>query len=262
MITLFKNEFKMSLKTLLLWSFSVAALSFLCIIMYADMKDDIAGMAEQFSSMGAFSDAFGMNKLSIATLVGFYATEVGTIHALGGAMFAAIISCTILSKEEDGHTGEFLFSLPVSKSKIVLSKLFLVISQIVLFHAICVAVYLAGFLIQKESVPQEFYVYHIMQLVMTLQFATMGFAFSSITPKNKLGPGLGIVLLLYAFDMMARIIPSLKDFIWLSPFSYANAADLLSGECVPTGALCFGIVISAGCIFFAFHHYTHKDLLS
>lgn len=262
MKTIYKNEIKMSIKTLLLWTLSVAALSFLCIIMYADMKDDIAGMAEQFSSMGAFSNALGMDKLSIASLIGFYATEVGTIHALGGAMFAAIISCVVLSKEEDAHTGEFLFSLPVSKSKIVLAKLFSIFTQIILFQVLCVVIYILGFVIQGESIPAEFYVYHSMQLVMCLQFAAMGFAFSSATPKNKLGPGLGIVLLMYAFDMMGRIILDLKDFIWLSPFSYANAADLLSGENPPALALCFGIAVTVGCLVFAFRHYTKKDLLS
>ena len=262
MKTLYKSELKMSVKTMLLWTLGVASMSFLCIIMYADMKDDIAGMAEQFSKMGAFSEALGMDKLSIATLLGFYATEVGTIHSLGGAMFAAIISCVILSKEEDGHTGEFLFSLPVSKSKVMLSKLFSVISQVVLFHLICVAIYILGFVIQGESITSEFFLFHGMQLLMCIQFAAMGFAFSATTPKNKLGPGLALVLLLYAFDMMGRIIPNLKDFIWLSPFSYANAADLLSGEDVYALALCFGIVLTIGSIAFAFKHYTRKDLLS
>ena len=51
MKTIYKSEFKMSIKTLLLWTLGVASMSFLCIIMYADMKDDIVGMAGQFSSM-------------------------------------------------------------------------------------------------------------------------------------------------------------------------------------------------------------------
>ena len=72
----------------------------------------------------------------------------------------------------------------------------------------------------------------------------------------------GLLGLLTTFDMMGRIIPNLKDFIWLSPFSYANAADMLSGEKIYAPALCFGILITIGSIIFSFQHYTKKDLLS
>ena len=43
-----------------------------------------------FSVMGGFSAALGMDKVSIGTITGFYATEVALIFALGGAMFAAM----------------------------------------------------------------------------------------------------------------------------------------------------------------------------
>ena len=84
----------------------MGGMGLICIILYKGMENSMADMAESFATMGTFSDAFGMSTLSIATLKGYFATEIGTIHALGSSMFAASIATVILSKEEDGHTAE------------------------------------------------------------------------------------------------------------------------------------------------------------
>ena len=36
------------------------------------------------------------------------------IVAIGGAMFAGMTGALMLSKEEEGHTAEFLYTLPLS----------------------------------------------------------------------------------------------------------------------------------------------------
>ena len=85
MPVILKNEWKSGWKSLLIWAFSVGGMGLICIILYKGMEDS---MAESFATMGTFSDAFGMSTLSIATL--YFATEIGTIHALGSSMFAGL----------------------------------------------------------------------------------------------------------------------------------------------------------------------------
>lgn len=259
--TIYRHEMSAYKKSLLIWFACVGGMGLICILLYSGMKDSMAGMAENFASMGGFADAFGMSQLSIATLAGFYATEVGTIHGLGGAMFAAIISTTMLSKEEDGHTGEFLYSLPLSRGKVVVAKWCAVITHIILFNALCVGLYLLGIGCLGESIPmKEFFLYHLMQLFMQLEIATVCYAISAFMKKNKLGLGLGIVLFLYAYDIMARVIPDLSDYKWFSPFSYANAADILSTGKIDIGATVFGAVIFIVGICTAYIGYTKRDL--
>ena len=261
MFTIYKHEIKTYIKTLLIWVVCVGGMGFMCILLFSSMQDSMEGMAENFASMGAFSDAFGMNQLSIATLAGFYATEVGTIHSLGGAMFAAIISTSMLSKEEDGHTSEFLFSLPIARNKVVTAKWCASVTHILLFNVLCVGVYLLGIAILGEEIAmKKLLLYHILQLVMQLELAAICYAISAFTKKNKLGLGLGIVLLLYAYDLIARVIPDLSDYKAISPFSYANAADVLSTGDVLTEALLLGAGVLAGCMCISYVVYTKKDL--
>lgn len=261
MWTVYKHEMKTNFKSLLIWCISVSTMGFICILLFSSVKDSMAGMAESFASMGAFSEAFGMTQLSIATLAGFYATEVGTIHSLGGAMFVAIISAVMLSKEEDGHTSEFLFSLPISRVRVVTAKWCSIVTNIIIFNVLSVCVYLLAIVILGEEMPmQEFFLYHFMQVVMQVEIAAICFGISAFMKKNKFGIGLGIVLLLYAYDLMARIVPDLSDYKVLSPFSYANASDILSGGDISAVAVVIGVILMVASVCVAYIGYTKRDL--
>lgn len=259
--TIYKHEMKSNFKNFLIWCLSVSAMGFVCILLFTSVKESMAGVAESFASMGAFADAFGLEKLSIATLAGFYATEVGTVHALGGAMFAAIISACMLSKEEDGHTGEFLFSQPVSREKVITAKLLSVITNIVLFNVIASAIYVLAIVILGEDMPmKEFFIFHLMQTFMQIEVGAVCFGISAFMKKNKFGIGLGIVLLLYGYDLMARVVPDLSDYNVISPFSYSNASDILSGSPIPVAAIVIGAMVTVIGLVLAYVVYGKRDL--
>lgn len=261
MTTIYKHEMKTYIKSLIIWAVCVGGMGLACILLFSGMQSSMEGMAENFAEMGAFSDAFGMSRLSIATLTGFYATEVGTIHALGGAMFAAIISINMLSKEEDGHTSEFLFSLPVSRSKALTAKWSAVSTLILLFNLLCIGLYLLGVAILGEEIPlRNFFLYHMMQLFMHLEIAAVCYALSAFMKKSKFGIGLGMVLFLYAYDLMARVIPELSHYKAVTPFSFSNAADILSGGGLDLAAVIIGTGTFLASIITAYAVYCNRDL--
>jgi len=261
MYTIFKHEVKSYLKSLLIWFACAGGMGFFCIVLFSSVKDSMQGMAESFASMGAFSDAFGMSQLSIATLEGFYATEVGTIHALGGAMFAAIMSTCMLSKEEDGHTSEFLYSLPLSRIRVITAKLLAVIVHVLVFNVLCVGLYLIGIAVLGEDMHiKEFFIYHFMQVIMQLEIAAICFAVSAFMKKNRMGIGFGVVLLMYVYDLIARVVPDLSDSKVISPFSYANAADILSTGDIDVKALAIGVAVIAISLVTAYFTYDKRDL--
>jgi ABC-2 type transport system permease protein len=261
MITIYKHEMKTYLKSLFIWFVCVGGMGFVCILIFQSIQTEMTDMAEGFASLGAFSDAFGMSTLSIATITGFYATEIGTIHSLGGAMFSTIVSTNMLSKEEDGHTGEFLFSLPISRGKVLTAKGCAVITLVVAFNILCVFCYIVGFAILGEAVPtKEFILYHVMQMFMDMEIAAICYAISAYSRKNKLGLGLGVALLLYAYDLIARISPKLSDYKMLSPFSYANASEIFGTGEIYMLAIILGVIVVIVSVGIAFGYYGKKDL--
>lgn len=257
------QELKMNFKTLLIWSLSVGGMGLACILLYQSMEGEMKEMADAFSNMGAFSDAFGMSTLSIATIKGYFATEVGAVHGLGGSMFVSLLGAGMLSKEEELHTGEFLFSFPVSRKKIVAAKALCIVLMTVLFTVICGLLYACGFAVLGEELPvKEFMTYMCMQLLMDLEIAAICFAISSVWSKTKTGLALGAALMFYAYDVIGRVVTDVKKYLFIGPFSYANASDIFSGSDISFKAVCFGTTLAASCIIFAFMYYDKRDLAS
>ena len=118
-MTLIKHELRQGRMALLIWTASIAFLLAVCVFLFPEMKGEMADLGDMFGSMGAFTDAFGMDQLNFGTLVGFYAIECGNVLGLGGAFYAAICAAGILSKEEKEKTAEFLFTHPVARRTVL-----------------------------------------------------------------------------------------------------------------------------------------------
>lgn len=263
MLSIFKFEMKASLKQLLIWALAVGGMGFFCIILYKSMEGSIAEMASGFSDMGAFTEMFAMDKLSLATVKGYFATEIGTIHSLGSAMFAAAMATVILSKEEDGHTAEFTFTLPVSRIKIIAMKYLAVVSNLIGFTIICTVLYQVSFVcIGADDMGSEFYRFMFLQFMMNVEIAAMCFVISACNRKNKLGIGIAVAMLLYFFDLMSKVIPDLKDYSKLTPLSYANASDIFTNASGINSALIFGICITVILTIVSSMIYAKRDLAS
>ncbi|MCR4989657.1 MAG: ABC transporter permease [Lachnospiraceae bacterium] len=261
MKNIFLQEMKLNIKNFLIWSLTVGGLGLACIMLYQSMQGDMKEMADAFSNMGAFSDAFGMSTLSIATMKGFFATEVGTVHGLGSAMFAAILAINILSKEEEGHSGEFLLSFPVSRSKVITAKGLCVLFFLVLFTILCSVLYVSGFWMLEEEIPTaEFTKFMLCQFLMNIEIAAICFAISSCSGKNRMGLGIGIAMLCYFYDLIGRVVPDLKESLVAGPFSYANASEIFSGNEISSLAVLIAVIVISAAVAFTYYYYNRRDL--
>lgn len=258
---LYRHEMRMNRNSLLMWTFCVGGLCFGCILLYTSLEDSVSKMAEAYSNMGAMSAALGMDKMSLATLTGFYATEVAMMHGLGGAMFAAILGTGMLSKEEAGHTAEFLHTLPVGRSSMILQKYAALVSAVLIFNLVCLGMYLLGFGLMGEAVSgAEMAIFHLAQILMQLEIGTVCFLISAFAKRNRMGAGLGITILLFAVDMMCRIIPAMEHLKYVTPFYYANAADIFTNGGADGVMLGIGAGVTLAALGAALVRYGRKDL--
>lgn len=257
----YKFELKCFLKNFIVWSLAVGLLGFFCIILYKSMGKDITDMAEKMASMGAFADALGLNRLSIATLPGFFAAEVGVVHGLGSAMFAATVGTVILSKEEDAHTAEFTFTLPYNRGQVVVSKVLAMLCLIVAFNLLCGIIYSAAFAVLGQGAGTfEFVKYMGLQVLMNIEVSAICFLISAIGHRNRSYAGIGVCLALYMVDMLARAISAINNIGVISPFCYANATDVFSGEGINYPSLWIGVGITIICGVLGARIYCKKDL--
>ena len=94
---LLKHELKQSWKSLTIWTSSIGFFIVVCVFLYPEMKGEMKNINELFASMGAFTEAFGMDRLNFGTLLGFYSTECGNVLGIGGAFFSSLIGINSFS---------------------------------------------------------------------------------------------------------------------------------------------------------------------
>ena len=135
-MTLIRHELKRAWKSTTIWTCAIGAFIVICLFMYPEMKSQTDSISSLFSSMGAFSSAFGLDILDYGSLKGFYGIECGNILGLGGALFAALAGIAALAGEEKEGTAEFLLTHPLSRTEIVTKKLIAIMIQITALNVI------------------------------------------------------------------------------------------------------------------------------
>lgn len=258
---LIKHELRSNRKAWMIWTFIIALFDFSMMLLYPSLQESMADMAATYEKMGSFAIAFGMDQLNIATPIGFYGMYVGVMLSLCGALYAAILGTGILAKEEGGHTAEYLCTLPMSRITIVCKKVISIVILVIAFDFVNLLFGMLGLtLIDADFELKTLLIYHFGQTVFHFEIAVIGTFISACTRKLNLGLGLGIALLLYFLDMMARVIDQLQGFKYITPYYYSNATDVLTKGKIDHGLLAIGLVVTIACIVLANVIYDRRDL--
>ena len=260
-MTILKHELRRNRVPFWIWTGAIGFLLAVCIFLFPEMKGEMEDVSEVFSSMGAFTAAFGMDRLNFGTLNGYYAIECGNVLGLGGAFFAALLAAGMLCKEEKERTAEFLLTHPVSRARIVTEKLAAVLLLITVMNLIIYALAVGSILAIGESVPwRELNLQHLAYWLLQMEIAGICFGVSAFLRRGSAGVGLGIAVMLYFMNLIANITDSaafLKD---LTPFGYCDGAEIVSTGSLDFKRLAIGAVLFAAGIAAAFWNYTRKDI--
>ena len=260
-MTLVRHELRQGKTSLLIWTASIGFLLAICIFLFPEMKGQIDNVNNIFSSMGSFTEAFGMDRLNFGTLIGFYAVECGNILGLGGAFYAALCAVGILSKEEKDKTAEFLLTHPVSRKRIITEKLIAVLIQITAMNIVIYALSIGSIAAVGEDIPwKEISLMHIAYYLLQIELAGICFGISAFLRKGSAGIGLGIAAMMYFLNLIANIADVAEFLKYITPFGYCEGADIVSNGRLDGVMVAVGAVIGIGGIMIAYLKYTKKDI--
>jgi len=261
MMTITGHELRLNTKTILVWASTIGLCIFVFMLLYPPFKSQSADIDKMFAGMGQFSVAFGMDKISIATPIGFYGIQDGVMLSLGGAMFAAMIGIGMLSKEEGNHTAEFLFTSSESRGSILIQKWLAAAAAILIFDTFCLACgVLSFYAIGEELLWKELLLFHLAQLIMHLEIGSICFGISAFLKKNNVGLGIGIASLLYFLNMFINFSEKLDGLKYITPFHYSDAVNIFSSVRIGIPEIAAGICIGAAVCIVGSVHYVRRDL--
>ena len=260
-MTLIRHELRRAWKSLLIWTCAIGAFIIICLFMYPEMRTQTESISSIFSSMGAFSSAFGLDVLDYGTLKGFYGIECGSILGIGGALFAALAGISALAGEEKEGTAEFLLTHPLSRAEIVTKKLVAVILQLVALNAAVYLMAVGSIAAVGEAVPwKDVTLLHAAFFLMQIQVACVCLGISAFLWRGGVGIGLGLAITLYFLNIIANLTDKADVLKFFTPFGYADGAEILSRSAIHGPRLLVGMAFAAAGVALAYWKYCRKDI--
>ena len=259
-MTLLRHELRQGRKSLAVWTACIGLLIAVCILLYPDIKGEMEGMSRLFATMGAFSAAFGMDRLNFGTLTGFYAVECGNILGLGGAFFAALTAAAALSKEEKERTAEFLLSHPVSRGHVLRAKLLAVLAQILILNGVVIALSLLSVRLIGEEPTKLMGQMHLAFLLMQAELAGLCFGVSAFIRGGGAGIGIGVAAVMYFLNIIVNISDKAAFLRYVTPFAYCDGARISQEGSLDGKLVAVGLLLGAAGVAAAHVKFCRKDI--
>lgn len=260
-MTLLRHELRRGWKSLAIWTGAIGSFIVVCLLIFPEMKSQMDSISSLFSSMGAFTRAFGMETLNFGTLTGFYGIECGNILGIGGALFASLLGISALAREEKDGTAEFLLTHPLSRAEVVTQKLAAVMIQIVALNVVVFLLAIGSIACIGEAVPwKEVGLLHLSFFLLQVELAAICFGISACIWRGGLGIGLGLAIALYFMNIIANLTEKAEFLKVITPFGYTDGADLVAKGALQGGRIAVGMALAAAGIALAYWKYCRKDI--
>jgi beta-exotoxin I transport system permease protein len=145
--TIYLHEFRFRLKSVITWSLSLLAMIFIFYSIFPSFADQAAAINDALSRFPpALLAAFGMTGVDLSSVVGFY-SFIFLFAQVCLAIQAGNYGFGLVSVEENELTADFLLSKPLSRARIMNSKLLaaftsLTITNLVVWASTFVSIHL------------------------------------------------------------------------------------------------------------------------
>lgn len=264
-MNIFLHEFKTNKKSALIWAaaFSIGIIIFLS--MYPAFTKDIESSRKLMGNLPpVVRNALGISLKNFFSIFGFYA-YLFTFLALAGAVQAMNVGVGIISKENCLKTADFLLSKPVSRLKIITSKLLAGLSTLLLTNVIFIVVSLVtAKVISTESFSTKIFVLISLTLfLIQLFFLALGTFFSVIIPKIKsvISISLPTAFAFFIIGTLGEIIGN-QNVRYLTPFKFYDPLYIINNGGYETKFLLIELCFIVAAITASFIIYLKKDVPS
>ncbi|MDD3113123.1 MAG: ABC transporter permease subunit [Candidatus Izemoplasmatales bacterium] len=259
------TEFKRSFKSLILWTSIVAGLAALMLMLYPAFKEAFSQI-EEFLSVypEAFLEAFGMGEggLDMSDFYGWFGVEGYLFVNLIGGSYAAILGGSILSKEEDDKTIEFLLSKPISRDRILFGKAIVVAVNLLMLNTAVAFVLLIAFAIYGDINVPVWLLFSYAPFLLQMIFASISFFISVFVTKSRkvLSIALGIVIGMYVVDLISKLTDEFEFLKYFTPYEYVNAVTIVNDEMIKPLYLLISVLMIGFSFTAAWFFYRKKDI--
>lgn len=264
-MNIFRRELRVNRRSLLTWVAILGGLNLLILAIYPSFAENAAQMEELLASYPeAFAQIFGLDRISMAEPLGFYATEAYLMVVLFGGIYAAILGSSILAKEEDEKTIEYLLARPITRTQLITNKVLAIVTNLLIFDGLLALITYGSFL---AFITQDYSVSTLGLLLVApfflhLVFAAVSLLLSLFWTRRRAAYSIsiGLVMGTYFFNVIAALTDSLSWLAWLSPFRYVDAVDIVVEQSLNGQYVLLLLAVSAAAVGGVYALYRRRDI--
>ena len=263
---MFKRELKVNLKSFLIWLIILIGLFLVVFLIYPSIinSENIKMIDEMMEMFPAeLLKAFNMDITTIDSAYGWLKTEGFVFILLIIGCYASILGSSILLKEENDKTIEYLNSLPITRNKIIINKVLVGLIYIILmvlilgiFNFVCLS--LSGDFNKKEYILLS-----ITPLFssITIYFISMFIATFTNKQKKMIGISLGIVFISYILNTLSTLSSNVEFLKYFSIFTLADIRNVITNNVINPIIIIVSIIISLIFLILTIVKYNKKELV-
>lgn len=263
-MNVFKREMKANRKALIIWSIFVFLMIASSMLKYAGFEASGQSINDLMDQMPQSLKAMmGMGTFDLSTATGYYGV-LFIYLAMMATVHAVMLGANIIAKEERDKTVEFLFAKPISRNRIITSKLLASLVNLLIFNLVTLVSSIL--MVQKyskgEAVIGDITRLMLGMLILQLIFLFIGTAIAAISKHPKSAPSLatGILLLTFMLSIAIDLNSRIEGLKYLTPFKYFDAKNLMNVQGFELVYVVLSFVIIVVLIWATYVFYTRRDL--
>lgn len=261
-----RREFKFNLRSLILWISIISILMIIIYIVYPSIVN--SGNLETIDDMLKGIDpnllkVFNMDISKISSVSGWLYSEGFIILQIFLSLYSVILGSSILLKEEDEKTIEYLFSKPISKNYIVTNKLLVGFINIFIMNIMIFIINLIGLYFSNDLDLNKLIIVSIIQLFSVIPFFTISILISTLLRKTKtsLSIGIELVLISYFFNILSFLSTKVEFFKYFSLYTLSNYREFLINKTININNLIIFILITIISTSLTYYLYNKKEFI-
>ena len=265
-MNIYKHEFKMSNKSVIIWSLAVAFLIILFLSVFPAFAADADLLNEALANMPEeLLMAFGMSGIDMASVLGFYGLAFGFVQVCL-AIQAANYGFSILSVEERDLTADFLLAKPVGRSKILTSKLLAALTGLAITNIVVWISTLAAFSAFSGGRAYEIEPLLLLLLsiaVFQLFFLTVGMLISLLVKRVRsvIPFSMALAFGMYVLNAFGGMLGDVKLEL-VTPFKHFDPHYILSNTAYDLPLVLITVVVIVFSVVGSYVLYARKDMRS
>ena len=224
------REIRSNLKSLIIWIGSLFAFLLAMTSEFSAYYDN-PEMADVLEAMPKeLMKAFSLESANLTTVSG-YMSIASTYFILMLGIYAGLLGSSIISKEERDKTAEFLMSLPISRIRIITSKLIAAVMLcLVIDVALIAEIYITTMKYDKLPIFNKYmWLSGLSMFIIEMIFLSMGMMIASVMKRYRRSGSysIAIIVIMYFLSIMVALSDKIEKLKYLTPFKYFESSRIL-----------------------------------